>query len=386
MAHAGERVGAITLDEPVPLEEMAAAPGGPSRRQLLVGAVGLAAGGAAWWFNQRREPARERVAVSGPEPHWTYRGPGPHDGERVDGRGALPVLLTGAAVHLLSPDSGAVLRQIPKDRHLLAAEGLLYRSQPDRIAVIGLGPDRVVPVPAEFAGSGRLLGADGELLLGSGGARGDLFALSARTGAVRWTRPAEENGGLLEELYLAPGGRLLARSSRDEVVALNREDGSRLWVRPTDQALSWLVSDADSVYTARRANGVQAFAAADGRLRWVVESEDWRPIRPVAANGAVYLLRDSGEVTRNIPADGQEVWSCRLPFRLDGRCLPVLVGGTLFVPGPFSAGVCAVDTATGAVRWTFRDAEPGVQAWRVTTDGERLYAGHDRVLHSLPVG
>lgn len=113
--------------------------------------------------------------------------------------------------------------------------------------------------------------------------------------------------------------------------------------------------------------------------------ESWRCLKPLPADGAVYVPRDSGLLTRNSAVDGREVWSCRLPFRLDSRSRPLLVGKTLFVPGPADGGVCAVDTENGTIRWTFRDSGPGIQVWTLSTDGRRLFAGHDTVLYALPV-
>ncbi|WP_405020981.1 PQQ-like beta-propeller repeat protein [Kitasatospora sp. NBC_00070] len=394
--HTGEQVGTITLDEPEgggPVtEQVAAVPGGPSRRRLLLGAAALVGGGLAWRLGRSAEPDGDRVAVSGPEPLWTYRGEAPQAADRLAGAGTVPLLATAEMLYLLSPDSGAVAKRIELPSgatgggaDLLAAGSLVHEARIGRFAAYGYGPDRSTAAPPGADRSCRLLAADDELLFGAGdGWPGGLFALELATGRPRWTRPDQEAEGLLTELQPAPGGRLVGRSTRDEVVTLNAADGSVLWRAAADQALSWRECDAERVYTARRANGVRAFGLADGRPGWVVEDQSWRPIRPLAADGALYLLRDSGEVTRNVPADGSEMWSCRLPFRLDSRCRPVAVGGTLFVPGPTGQGVWALDVATGAVRWTFRDAEPGVQVWRLNTDGKRLYAGHDRVLYALP--
>ncbi|KQV12020.1 MULTISPECIES: PQQ-binding-like beta-propeller repeat protein [unclassified Kitasatospora] len=398
--HTGEQVGSTTLDEPeggAPAgEQLEAAPGGPSRRQLLLGAAALVAGGAAWGLGRGgdREPERGRVAVSGPEPLWTYRGEVPQAADRVAGAGTVPLLATTEQVYLLSPDSGAVVKRIelpsgppgPRAEDLLAAGDRVHQVGGGRFTAYGYGPDQSVAIPPEAGRFCQLLDVDGDVLFGVGGFEdGALFALDLPTGRPCWLRTARENDGFLTDLQPAPGGRLVARSTRDEVVALSAADGSVLWSASADQALSWRECDAERVYTARRANGVRAFGLADGRPGWVLEDESWRPIRPLAADGALYLLRDNGEVTRNVPADGSQVWSCRLPFRLDSRCRPVAVGGTLFVPGPTGGGVWALDIATGAVRWTFRDAEPGVQVWRLNTDGKRLYAGHDRVLHALPI-
>lgn len=64
--------------------------------------------------------------------------------------------------------------------------------------------------------------------------------------------------------------------------------------------------------------------------------------------------------------------------------MPLVVGRVLYVPGGADNGVTAVDVADGRILWTFTDGLPGVDVWWLGTDGERLFAGHDSVLHALP--
>ncbi|MFJ8039350.1 PQQ-binding-like beta-propeller repeat protein [Kitasatospora sp. NPDC096147] len=396
----GEQVGSIVFDEPegpgldTGAEELATGPArsGPSRRQLLLGAAGLAGAGAAgWWWSRGPEPVPPKPAVlSGPEPSWTFRAEEPQAPERVTGRTVLPLVASGSELTLLTPETGAVAKRISlpggPDDTLVAAGDLLYRPRAGEFSVLGYGVPMQVFLPPVLGESWQLHAVDGDALYGRSalGTEPVLFAMSASKQELLWTRPAvDPGGGFLTDLQTAEhGGVLLARSTRDEVVAVHPLNGDLLWTAPADQGLSWREVGSMQVYVANRATGIRALSLLDGSVSWTVEGrEGARPLRPHASGP--YLLWDTGLVTRHDEATGEELWAARLPFRLDWRCRPVAVAGSLFVPGPLAGGVCALDERTGAIRWTLRDAEPGVQYWRVATDGRRVFVGHDRVLHGL---
>ncbi|MGW4650001.1 outer membrane protein assembly factor BamB family protein [Kitasatospora sp. NPDC004289] len=398
---AGEQVGSIVFDEPegdgsrVGPEELAAGPAAPrpSRRQLLFGGAGLAAAGAAawWWGRAGGEPERPS-AVEGPVPIWTFRAPEAQAPERVTGRTVLPMVATGEELFLLTPETGAVAKRMAMpggpDDTLLAAGDLLYQTRIGRFSAHGYGISLEVVNPPALDPSWELLAVEGEFLYGRTRDLPDekLFALSATSGAMVWSRPGMgEDGGFLMDFQSVAGTRtLLARSTRDEVVALNGFTGELLWSARADQGLTWREAGFEHAYVAHRATGIRSLSLRDGSVEWIVEEQgDTRLLRPYATGGDVYLLRDNGVVSRNELTDGRELWSCQLPFRLDARCRPVAVAGSLFVPGPVGGGVCALNERTGEIRWTFRDTEPGVQYWRVATDGRHLFIGHDKVLYGL---
>ncbi|MFC8453218.1 PQQ-binding-like beta-propeller repeat protein [Kitasatospora sp. NPDC057223] len=412
---AGGRSGGICIDlpdgdGPQPTDELARPPAGrPTRRQLLLGGGALAAAAAGWWLTRedRPRPPGTPVATSGPEPLWTFHGPAAQAPERLDGPQAVALFATRSELLSLDPVTGAQRRRIRRppggagggrellggDRVFGYATGLLTGRH-----LTDPAQDWQFAVPSTLVAPGTPLALDcydGEALHGRAPAALDgptgaplLLALSARTRELLWSRAATENGGDLTELRTAPGQRLIARSSRDELVALSSVDGTRQWLAATDQALGWYESDAEHVYVAARASGLRALRLTDGAPSWGLApgpDEAWRCLQPLAAGGALFVPRDNGLVTRNGAADGTESWARQLPFRIDLRSRPVLVGRTLFVPGPRAGGVWALDAATGEVRWVFQDSGPGVDFWRLSTDGEHLFAGHDDVLYSLPV-
>ncbi|GJF33821.1 hypothetical protein KNE206_65210 [Kitasatospora sp. NE20-6] len=392
-------------------EELHEPPAAPGRRRVLLGAAAALIGGAAAWrLTRDGRPPREPRLFSGPAPVWTVDGPGPQTPERLAGTLPGAAYVTAAALLLLDPATGSVRHTVrlpeagrpapgptggtPGPGRLLPGDERVYTATATAVRGYRL-TDGVGDREATATG---LLGRSAAFVLdgwadgtaygraASGSSAGSLvFGLGTGPGTTGWVRPAGEGGGQLLDLQPAPGGLLLARSSRDELVALDAADGSRRWLVAADQALRRMETDAARVYVAQRGSGLRAVRLSDGGEAWSLPParDAWRRLRPLAADGLLFVPRDDGVVTRHAAGDGSEVWSCRLPFRPDARCRPVLAGGTLFVPGPRTGGIAAVDAATGELRWTFQDYAPGAGYWQLGTDGRQVYAGHDSVLHAL---
>ncbi|MFJ9607987.1 PQQ-binding-like beta-propeller repeat protein [Kitasatospora sp. NPDC101176] len=398
----------------------------PSRRRLLIGAGVLAAGGAAWAFGRTgadrttpspgpsRPPGPPPTALSGPQPVWTYRGPEPMTPERLVAPPKRPVFLSRAGLQVVDPATGSASRLVVVD----PPESRSWPSDLSTRSKVLLGPEHAfttafeghldarhltdpsadwsLPLPDGLQPGPELTGyADGVLYGFSwGGYREDgqiesrLFALRVADRSLLWS----VRSGRIEQ-PVAPavaGGRVACVRSlgnRAELVVRDTADGRELWTGPGDEDLRWCTAGPDRVYVPDGGGGVRALGSDGGRA-WThspARGESWRAMPPVPDGPRVYVPRDDGLVTGHEAATGAVQWTCRLPFLLDRRSHPVLAGTTLFVPGPAVGGVCAVDTATGRLLWTFRDSGPGKDVWTVAADADRLYAGHDDVLHALPL-
>ncbi|MGV9268522.1 outer membrane protein assembly factor BamB family protein [Kitasatospora sp. NPDC003701] len=390
----------------------------PTRRRLLAGAGVLAAGAAVWAFARPGDgpaPAPPRplpTRLAGPEPLWTYRSREPMTPERLIGRPGVPVFLSREGLQVLDPASGKPLRMLT-----FAAD----KGWPDDVEQPGVrvvvGTDRVftssnghvdshhltdpaaewsLPLPEESGnGTITLFGCDGDLVYGevlprpyTGGDR--LFAVNVPDRRVLWSRAALGGERPFTPLVSA-GGRLpVFDSSTDgtHLALLDGATGTRLWAVPAEVGQTWAVADAAHVYAAEGPAGLRALRLADGTPHWSITpgpADEWRLLPPVSDGTRLYLCRDNGLVTAHDVATGARLWEHRLPFRLDRRSRPLLAGPALYVPGPAAAGVRALDAATGEERWTFRDSGPGVDVWSLSNDPSRLYAGHDDVLHALPL-
>ncbi|WP_329569746.1 outer membrane protein assembly factor BamB family protein [Kitasatospora sp. NBC_01266] len=403
--------------------------GGPAlrtrrtRRQLLLGGAAVLAGGAAWALHRSPAPDRRRLAdpqpstarpaPSGPKPRWTYHGDGPLALDRLDPTPHPPLYLSGTDLIQLDPGTGAERRRftLPAGGSLRSCGSLLLvGDDPGKEKVRGAitaydldsgSTDRQYATPTGAAssrgGSVTVLCcdsgtiyclADSVVLSGSGGAPAEqdtLLAIAADTRQVRWRVPLAADV-FLGQASAVPGGRLLIGRNPGGMAMLDTADGHQLWSVAGPNG--WWSVDDQSIYLAGGGSGLSALSVADGTAQWSAgpgAGESWRYLAPLSANGRLYTFADNGVVTAK--SAGAALWTYRLPFLLDARSRPLVAGGLLLVPGPLDGGVVALDAATGALRWIFQDGEPGVDVWSATTDGNRLYLGHDRVLHAIdPAG
>ncbi|GAB7187223.1 hypothetical protein ATKI12_7054 [Kitasatospora sp. Ki12] len=397
-----------------------------SRRRMLLGAGVLAAGGAVWALSRSgadgsppapAPPRPQPTAVSGPTPLWTYRGPEAMTPERLTDPPGRPVYLSRNGLQVLDPVRGTAAR-------LLVFDPPPSRDWPSDLDLLGkvvLGPEQLftttyqghlearhltdptadwsLPLPDDLQGDTRLTGYDRGVLYGYswGRPRADgtpsdnrLFALRVADRYFLWSVRTEH-----EEQPVTPavdvGGHLLAcvrfLGSRAELVARDSDTGRELWTAPGDEDLRWCATDRQKVYVPDGNGGVRKLSPA-GEPGWTyspARGESWRALPPVPDGPQVYVPTDHGVVTCHDATTGAVLWSCRLPFLLDRRSRPRVVGDTLFVPGPAAGGVCAIHTATGEPAWTFHDSGPGKDVWTVAADGQHLYAGHDDILYALPL-
>jgi outer membrane protein assembly factor BamB len=173
--------------------------------------------------------------------------------------------------------------------------------------------------------------------------RGEVAALDAQTGELRWKTTLEESitqSGLLSEdaLYLV--------TDHDAVVALSRADGSTLWrYRRTEMPEGFaIVGHAGLALAGRKViagfgdGGVAALDASDGRMVWELDTS---------------LDLESMDPTRRY---------------LDVDTTPVVVDDVAYVAS-FSGGLYGIDVASGTVR--HQEAQyRGVTG--LATDGQAL--------------
>ncbi|MER7666910.1 PQQ-binding-like beta-propeller repeat protein [Kitasatospora sp. NPDC096128] len=402
--------------------------GGPrlSRRGLLIGAGVLAAGGAVWALGRAGadgptpspSPSKPQpTALSGPTPLWTYRGAQAMTPERLIDPPPRPVFLSRAGLQVLDPAGGAARRLVvfdpprpanwPSDNeapggkvvvgpeYLFSAES---KGHLDAHHLTDPAGDWSLPMPDDLQGEVHLVCADGDVLYGYAWSRSDadgivlrtrVFAVRVSDRSVLWSA-----GGDQQEHPVAVAGtgtRLLvctrSNGSRAELVVRDAATGREQWTTPGAQDLSWCTPVGTTFLVPDGTGGVRRMGPG-GETLWThapARGESWQALPPVPDAVRVFVPRNNGVVTCLETSTGTVLWSCKLPFLLDRRSRPLVDNGTLYVPGPSAGGVSAVYAATGRLGWTFHDSGPGKDVWSVSTDGSRLYAGHDDVLHALPL-
>ncbi|WBP85380.1 outer membrane protein assembly factor BamB family protein [Kitasatospora cathayae] len=399
--------------------------GGPrlSRRGLLAGAGVLAVGGAVWALGRSGSdgpapgPAKPvPTAVSGPTPLWTYRGAQAMTPERLVAPPRCPVFLSKAGLQVLDPAGGGPGRLLvfdpppppnwPSDAEpsggkvAIGPEYMFSTESKGHLDAHHLSDpahDWSLPLPDELSGRLQLTCTDTGALYGYAWTpfrpeevfpSTRVFAIGPADRTLLWSvaGPRQER-----PVALATGGTAgllaCARSLGDgaELAVRDAATGRELWTAGGPEGLRWCVAGGEGFLVPDGTGGVRMLGAG-GEPGWThspARGESWRALPPVPDGVRVFVPRDSGMVTCNDLTTGAVLWSRKLPFPLDSRSRPLVVGGTLYVPGPAAAGVFAIDVATGRLGWAFHDSGPGRDVWSIATDGSRLYAGHDDVLYAL---
>jgi len=207
----------------------------------------------------------------------------------------------------------------------------------------------------------------GQALYVSGSA-GELFAVDARTGIVRWSTPPES--GISDQAPAVAGGRVFhirvrshltaydARTGEelwelqnatsasltaaldkvfvpaDPIVALDQATGAMIWSAPRDTVMAGAIAVAGGLLFVPSGAGLKALNADTGALVWTAPAFSiWSP---AVANGVVYASNVSGEWDAFDARDGTELWSVTTSS-CGGACAngtPAVANGILYLPGP----------------------------------------------------
>lgn len=203
-----------------------------------------------------------------------------------------------------------------------------------------------------------------------------LVALRREDGSEKWSvdlpRPAERALTLGSSLITVP---LVARDGEAGLLALNPENGDRLWDHPTLAARTTAIDDEFVYTTGYRQDGgtgiLRALSVSDGSLAWEQEL-DHPDTAPVLAGGEV-LVADEGTPAVHAREDGTRLRSLgSFGDRINQP--PAVKDGVVFV-GMESQEIAAVSLDEGSPIWQRSgSAYRGISAGRdaVVTSGESL--------------
>ena len=216
--------------------------------------------------------------------------------------------------------------------------------------------------------------ADGTVYVGSDD--GNVYALDAATGHVRWTYSTLT---YVEAKPVVVGGTVYIGGADNSVYALDAATGHVRWTYTTgDQVYSSPAVAGGTVYIGSNDHKVYALDAATGHVRWTYTTGDQVDSSPAVAGGTVYIGSDDHKVYALDAATGHVRWTYTTGGEVDSS--PAVAGGTVYI-GSWDYNVYALDAATGHVRWTYTtggiiDSSPAVAGGTVYVGSEddELYA------------
>jgi outer membrane protein assembly factor BamB len=212
------------------------------------------------------------------------------------------------------------------------------------------------------------------------GSDGDLVALDANKGEVKWKKNLRTDFGgdsgvwAYAESPLVDGDHVVAAPGKGPatVVALNKNTGAEVWrcaIPEGDLAAygSAVVVDYGGIkeYVTVLQNGMVGIDAQSGKLLWRYGRAGKGPAyipTPTAKDGVIYTggaMKGGGAVKLKV-VEGDKVTADELYF--DTK-LPTAIGGTIIIGdtlyGTTAGGFNAIDLATGKVKWQDKSVGPG---------------------------
>ena len=190
---------------------------------------------------------------------------------------------------------------------------------------------------------------DGIVYVGS--LDGNLYAVDAASGQVRWS--AATGGSIGLSSPAVDGGRVFIGSADQKLYAFDASTGTQLWSAATGATIEAPPSVANGVVYAA-SDKLYAFDAATGALEWSADTGG--PVlfsSPTVVGGRVYVgafdqATLAGPLEAFDAASGTRLWTAITFGDIEGA--PVVVGSSVYVASGF--GVEAFDAATGATVWT----------------------------------
>ncbi|WP_128379313.1 PQQ-binding-like beta-propeller repeat protein [Streptomyces cavernae] len=181
------------------------------------------------------------------------------------------------------------------------------------------------------------------------GRAGVVRALDAGTGEPLWRY--DTGGGAASDSCAVPG-LLYVGDEAGRLHALRATTGERLWRYATGGAVESAPTVAGGVVYAGSADAcVYALDERTGRLLW--RHHTGGPVRssPTVLDGTVFVGSTDGGVYALDAAHGGVRWRYRTGGAI--RCTPVVSGGVLYA-GSLDEQLYALDADTGVLRWRYR--------------------------------
>ena len=227
----------------------------------------------------------------------------------------------------------------------------------------------------------------------AGGYYGNLYALDARTGAVKWMAP--QCASIVNASPTVYKGVIYVGCESDNnLYAFNAGNGSLKWTAAAGAGFwSSPAVSGDTVYAGSIDGKLYARYAATGAPRWTATTGNTIDSSPAVANGAVYVGSDDSKLYAFGADDGAPLWSYATGGWIESS--PVVANNTVYV-GSDDHKLYALNAITGSLNWSF-DAGSAVSTPAFANGtvyvgcwgGSTLYAlnaGTGKMLWSATVG
>ena len=199
---------------------------------------------------------------------------------------------------------------------------------------------------------------------------GRLYALSAASGATRWTFQA---GNKIKGAVALSGGRVYFGSYDHHVYALNARTGKLVWKATAQQRLgnrgtfySTPAVAYDRVYIGSTDGKMYSFGATSGKLRWSHGTGGYVYSSPAVYQQRVFAGSFNGDLYAFDAATGDVLWKYPTNGPISGS--PIVVNGIVYVSS-LRGRTYALDPKTGKLLWSF----PRGAYAAVVSDRRRLY-------------
>lgn len=182
---------------------------------------------------------------------------------------------------------------------------------------------------------------------GSHAQGGEIVALQATSGKVRWLRhiAACESSALLAD------GRVYVGTWAGTILALDAATGATIWSYDAGAAVKGSLSLWDGrVYVGTYGGEVLALDASNGGLAWQESGYGELYSSPALADGRLVIGSLDGDVDALDAADGHLLWQDRTGGYVYAS--PALADGLVLI-GSYDQHFYALDAANGNMRWVF---------------------------------
>lgn len=199
---------------------------------------------------------------------------------------------------------------------------------------------------------------------------GKLYALSAASGATRWTFQA---GDKIKDAVALSGGRVYFGSYDHHVYALDAKTGKLVWKASAQQRLgnrgTFYATPAvayDRVYIGSTDGKMYSFGATSGKLRWSHGTGGYVYSSASVFEQRVFAGSFTGDLYAFNAATGDVLWKYRTNGPISGS--PIVVNGLVYVSS-LRGRTYALDPKSGKLVWSF----PRGAYAAVVSDRRRLY-------------